>query len=311
MLAKRKKLVYAFFIIFLCIIAGVMGCNNDKKFEYELVKPSEIRADEIKQWYNDLYKNQYIESIKIDENQHYLLICAGEVSFEGAGIVLAKVEEEKEEIKVYCKLVIPEERKISGEMTYPKLLMKLKFTGEKAITGILDTEDYEKISIQEQPLYSEVKGVFVGMIDANSIEINVINSNNFPGKQETGAYRLSDEVKGVFQKDHTLYLGIKKGDEVIFACRKNEQEQWVITFIDLLNKVGKGNNDMLKGEFLGWIDGNSVEIKVDNQVQAFRVNDEAKAYLQEKRAAVGDMIEFKLDEDRGQKVIITVKVTEK
>lgn len=228
---KRNTFNIVILLLFIVVIvSGITGCaDNEQKVQYEVVNPDTITIDEIKQWYNDIYKTPFVEKIKIDENNYYLLLSAGEVEIEGCEIVVEKVARKKDIVNVNCVLDVPQKGEMSINKIYPKLLLKIYAPGEVHINGALDMEEYEK--------------------------------------------------------------------------QKKEQDNKGTN----IEETNTESDDVIIGEFQGFIDSNSVEILVDEKPQAFRVTSEVKTYLKEKAVTMGDRLEFECDQSNMGQRITSIK----
>lgn len=180
----RKKL-FLILIIFITLLL-LVSCGPDKVegfqgegFQYEILDPDSFKEDELKQWYEESYKEPFSQSIRLNDGYRYLLICAGEIGARGFSIEVIKTMRNEKGIVFFTKLIEAEGGHASGEITYPKLL--LRFKEEEAPDGRAELD----LSILEEK---------------NTLVIND-SSNNLEGENIADSSRETGEMKGVNNKD--------------------------------------------------------------------------------------------------------------
>ncbi len=199
------------------------ACSTTKNTEpqtgnldFEEVEIGSIDDNTVKQWYEENSKSEGIFSVDSNDNR-YLLVGAGQKPTGGYDVEIVSVVGEKDKVVVNAKVNTPEEGEMVTEaLTYPNTLVKIQKDSRDIVLGDFDNPTVEEAKEPSYDLIEET-GVYVGLMDSNSCEIEV-NGVATP-------FRLSEDVKPVFND-------INANDKVKFSYYKNEYEQLVITQIE-------------------------------------------------------------------------------
>jgi len=159
--------------------------------------------------------------------------------------------------------------------------------------------------VEKPDSIQEVTGIYVGRIDNHSVEI-IVNG-------EEQAFRLSDELRATFDD-----LGLEEGQQVKITYYQNEHRQLILEELvpaedaNPAPAVGSPRSLTGKGEYVGKIDNNSIEIRVEGRAQAFWVAEELKNSPVYAALTEGSDIEFTYYLGEYQRAVITdIKVRAK
>lgn len=137
----------------------------------------------------------------------------------------------------------------------------------------------------DQNLY-HVTGEYIGQIDNHSVEIQF---NNKSYTLEIG------EVLDVFN-----YIQLNEGDTVDIAYQENEHGQYIIKDI---KKIEDTSSDEVEGIYIGQIDPQSIEIKVNGVSKVFQIL-KVEEQFKELNLHEGEIILFSYTKDKNQVLII-------
>ncbi|MDP3487687.1 MAG: hypothetical protein Q8S19_07115 [Bacillota bacterium] len=105
---------------------------------------------------------------------------------------------------------------------------------------------------------SGLPGTFVGLIDANSIEVQIDLDMAWPGNDKPTVFRLSDGVKAFFNT-------LKINDRVLLTFERSKNGDLIITEATKINDPGEQEEfSGLKATFNGLADSNSFEVTLDS-----------------------------------------------
>ena len=292
-------------IVFLVVAGLILGlacaCEPKAKVEklgeveIEILEPDSLKEKALKQWYEDSYRVKFSHNVSHVDGYKYVLICAGEMPTGGYSIDILQARKENGALLFYAKLIGPKEgQKVSQGITYPHVLFRVKEENEISVRVELDIGGSEEKETVNLDRYNGVVGVYIGQADRNFVEIVIDNTVNFPGSEKPVVFKLTGNVK------------LTPNDLVKLDCVKNEQGQWEI--IDIQNLSGGKSTHTAIGKFVGQIDANSVEIKLDGKPYAFRLAGHVKLLTDMMQIAEGTMVEIKYVKDGSLLEIIHLRV---
>lgn len=131
----------------------------------------------------------------------------------------------------------------------------------------------------------ETKGKYIGLIDNNSVEIEVDG--------EPMAFRLSEDIK-----EELANTSGNENTEVNIKYEVTDENQKLLTSLDFVKEV-------IKGKYIGQIDNNSVEIEVDGEIGAYRLSEDVKTYMENNQIEDGSTIEFTTIVNEYDQLVIT------
>ncbi len=144
-------------------------------------------------------------------------------------------------------------------------------------------DDAVESMVADEDILLQDTGIFVGLIDNNSVEIR------------------SESGEKVYQLGEGVSLDRIHDDAwVIFSYIENGDRP-VLQFIEAVYPVQEG-----KGIFIGWIDSRSVEIKTGSEYRVFTISE--KLSLED--VPDGSEIDFTYEEDEQGFRLLSVDVTE-
>jgi hypothetical protein len=289
----NKKILVVVTIAIL-LISVLVGCGQSSQLDtklgnldYESVDVNTITDNYLISWYQENYKEEGVYSFDTDEYK-YILLAAGEKPTGGYSIEITSIEGTEESIVVNGKVNVPEkDEMVITAITYPNVLVRIESDSRPVSLGDFDNKRAQLDNNQKD--VKEGKGIYVGQIDNNSIEIEV------EGKPT--AFRLSENVSVKIQESEP-----QTGVEVEFLYEENEHGQLVITEL-LWTKAEK------EGTYVGQIDNNSVEIEINGKATAYRLSEEVKASIEDLNS--GAKVKFTYFKNKnGQLVITSIKKAE-
>lgn len=256
-------------VIAMLIIGLAAACGSKPTvqkigdIEIEMLEPASLKDKSLQQWYEDSYRVRFSHDVSHIDGYKYVLICAGEMPTGGYSIALTKAVQENGELLFSARLVRPEEgAKVSQASTYPHVLFRIKETSEVAVRIVLDLGGAGENESLSPDRYSNISGVYIGQADRNFAEILIDQTINFPGNEKPVVFKLTADVELV------------PNDRVNLDCFRNEQGQWEIARIEKVS--GDESAATARGEYVGQIDANSVEIVINGNPLAFRLSDQVK-----------------------------------
>ena len=115
---------------------------------------------------------------------------------------------------------------------------------------------FEKIVIEE--IRSGLPGTFVGLIDANSIEVQIDADMAWPGNDKPTVFHLSDDVKAFFNT-------LKTNDRVLLTFERTKNGDLIIMEANEINDPAEQEEfGGLKATFNGLADNNSFEVTFES-----------------------------------------------
>lgn len=309
----KKLLIIS--VLCLVLVAGLfVGCNNQNKqndgeidgnndiqigkLNFEPINEEALVDDNLKSWFESNYKYEGISTIKHDDDV-YVLLGAGEQRTGGYSVEITSVEGKEHEIVVSGKLNSPK----TGEMviqaiTYPNAIVRIHNDERSIVLGNFEKPTKQNLGNDNLPLeVIEGTGIYVGQADSNVIEIIV------DGKPQ--GYTLSEKIRDYFNINSNSYKGLNKDDVVHFTYQENiSTGQMIIYDIYKIEGINDDGNSLL-GKYIGQIDGNSIELKVNGEIGAYRLSEEAKSILQNGTIKRGDSIYFEYEENEYDEMVIT------
>jgi hypothetical protein len=118
-----------------------------------------------------------------------------------------------------------------------------------------ETKTPDKPSASEPSKATDASAVYIGQIDSNSIEVKI--------NGVTTALFFSNSVKNSF--DSNLF---KRDSQVLVTYSKNEKGQNILTSIK-----NSTYGISVSGVYVGQIDNNSIEVKINGKAEAFYLSD--------------------------------------
>lgn len=307
---------FIIFIIFIFVLSAsiITACGQkspeNKKIgdvEFQIIDPASLKDNELKSWYEDSYKERFTHSVSYIDGYKYVLICAGKMPTDGYNVSITDVKKENETIVFYAKLISPKpEQKTAQVLTYPHVLFRINEKEEITVRAELDMGGIigNQGTISEK--YIDLQGIYIGLADNNFIEIKLDKNIDLPGDTQPVVFKLTDSIIGYFSKDSTEYKDFKENDSVRFDCTKNKEGQWEINKIEKISDGSK--EDSITGEYVGQIDGNSVEIKIEGTPGTFRLDDNLKAFFETNEIEEGTKVAVKYKQEAGMRILTEIKV---
>jgi len=218
------------------IIAGCSQSTNksgdNEDLSFKIIDPSMLKDEKLLDWYNSSYKKRGSHSTSGENGYKYLIISGGEQPTGGYAIELVGNEKNNNSLVFYAKLNLPEKGQIVTQaLTYPHLLLRIKADEKTTVKAKIEFPE-RKPEINQD--YNTASGTFIGQIDNSSVEIVVDESPHFPESDSPRVFRLSEQVKEVFDKNNANYKGVEPNDKIKFDFRKNENGQLEIVNIEKL-----------------------------------------------------------------------------
>lgn len=311
-----KKIILLMTMLSVVLVLG--GCQSDKKItnisdtpvidtgDKEVDIPKGITVNEIKfekvsiesldEKTQEILNNSKIEKgyKLIKENtgtNYYLAVFSGEKSTTGYSIEVIKVEDNEGKTNVTVEEASPSKDSMNGQMiTYPMDIVKLSGITEDITINYIKNEDItDSVDINspvgnDEPADStlikteKITVTYNGQIDNNSIEVNL--------NGETKELRLRD-----VSSEELKLLNPQTGDTLDIEIFKNEYNQdTVYTFITEQTTPGKKVVQTVEAEYVGQIDGNSIEVKIEDGTVSLRLTDMAKKQIIDANFEIGDIV---------------------
>ncbi|EOD00932.1 protease complex subunit PrcB family protein [Caldisalinibacter kiritimatiensis] len=282
---------FSILVFVLILVIGISaGCafnsQNEKitgELEFETVDISTIENEDVLMWYQTHSKEEGV-FYHDTEDSKFILLAAGEKPTGGYSVEITSVKATNEKIIVNGNLNSPKENEmVTQALTYPSQVIKIQRDERPVVLGEFNNQS--QINKKRADVYEE-KGIFIGFIDNNSVEIEI--------KGLPKAFRLSEQIKQQLQKNEP-----KSGQKVQFLYIKNQNEQMEITEITW-------NQNKEIGTYIGQIDDNSIEMKVNDKTNAYRLSEDVKENIN--KLATGDKVQFTYKEnENGQLIILDIK----
>ena len=153
-------------------------------------------------------------------------------------VVINEIDKSTSELDRYLLIKFP------GKQT--------KFTVETTHSNDTNSPGLEPLVIEETR--SGLPGTFIGLIDANSLEMNIDADIAWPGNDKPTVFRLSDGVKAFFNT-------LKTNDRVLLTFERTKNGDLIITEATKIDDPGEQEEfSGLKATFNGLADSNSFEV---------------------------------------------------
>lgn len=306
-----KKLAVLLILVF-AVSMSITACRQKSvdtqrigDIEIQIIDPASLKDKELKKWYEDSYQEKFSHSVSYVDGYKYVLICAGEMPTAGYTVNLTDAVRENGTIVFYAKLISPDAKQMTAQvLTYPHILFRISEKEEITIRAELDMGGVTWIKPASPEEFADLQGVYIGLADNNFIEIKLDKNIDLPGDTQPVIFKLTDSVKSYFDKDSADYKGFNENDPVRFDCAKTEDGQWEITKIE---KLSVGNKGSITGEYVGQIDANSVEIKINGLPGTFRLNDSLKEYFEKNEIKTGTKVLIKYELEAGMQILTEIK----
>lgn len=307
-----KKLAILLIIVF-AISVSIVACRQKSAdtqkigdIEIQIIDPASLKDKELQKWYEDSYRDKFSHSVSYVDGYKYVLICAGEMPTAGYTVNITDAVRENGTIVFYAKLISPDAKQMTAQvLTYPHILFRINEKEEITIRAELDMGGVTWIKPANPEEFADLQGIFIGLADNNFIEIKLDKNIDLPGDTQPVVFKLTDAVKGYFDKDSAEYKGINDNDPVRFDCTKTADGQWEISKIEKLsNGIKEGS---VSGEYVGQIDSNSVEIKINGIPGTFRLNDTLKDYFEKNEIKTGTKVLIKYKLEAGMQILTEIK----
>ncbi|PKM90188.1 MAG: hypothetical protein CVU87_03055 [Firmicutes bacterium HGW-Firmicutes-12] len=305
-----KKVVVLLVVLIFCLIllaaCGQKGVENKKigDINIEIIEPDSL-VDNLQSWYKDAYKEKFSHSVSYIDGYKYVLICAGEMPTAGYEIDLIDAKKENGAIVFYAKLIVPEQDKITTDViTYPHILFRVKEKDEVSIRAELDMSGIvSNQSISDN--YVGLRGIYIGLADSNSVEIDIDPSFEFPGNGSSVVFKLTDSVIAYFNKDNSEYKEFKNNELVEFDCLRTAEGLWEITKITKI--TDSLQEESINGEYVGQADANSVEINIEGIPETFRLSDHVKYDIELNEIETGTKVMVRFIQEAGVRTITNIE----
>lgn len=295
---RKIQVLSLLLLIVLSVSLLLISCGPNTKtlkigdLEYEQVDPASLKEDVLKSWYEKAYKEKVSHSINHKEYK-YLLISGGEMPTGGYSIELVQAVKEQNGYVFKAVLKTPQPgQQVTQALTYPHILIRIKGDDNVPLRGELDFSAAEAGDNGDESGYNRLYAVFVGQVDNNAIEMVVDPVFSFPEGGKPFTFRLSDNIRNYFQSGGKDQREFKENDIVRFDCIKTKAGQWEVT--EIFNTTAKkpiyGPD---KGEYVGQIDANSVEININGQPRAFRLSPDLRLQIEKSEPKTGQQVDIK------------------
>jgi len=296
---RNRLAATALAVIAVVLMAGLAACSSKGiqakmvgDVEVEVLDPAGLKNQELRKWYEENYRVRFSHSVSFTDGYKYVLVCAGEMPSAGYEVELANARRENGMALFYARLIPPRGGVKTGQaVSYPHLLFRVKEKGELTVRVELDMGGAEINRVEYPERLSGINGVYVGLADNNFVEISVDKNAGFPQNSKTVVFKLSDEAKKMLEQGTPEYQEFKENDPVSFDCVRTKDGQWEIT--KMVNLSGFIQQEEASGEYVGQIDANSVEIKIQGVPRAFRLSDPLRTYFENNEVESGSAVNIK------------------
>ena len=228
------KMVRTIIIIAIVLLTiSLVGCQSSPEedaLSYEIVTIGDIDNDDVIKWYDTYYSESGTHQVVTEDLSDYtfLLISAGEKPTGGYSIVLKSNLLEGEKYLFTAELTAPKPDQVVTEaLTYPNLLIKVKNKEDQLIVGQLITDDTGIVE-EEDFIFENVLGLYIGQIDNNFIEVQIDENSSFVSDADIPNNPMSFMVDETVQSD---LLSVEDGSNIEFDCYLNENGTYVIVSI--------------------------------------------------------------------------------
>ncbi|MDX9871529.1 MAG: protease complex subunit PrcB family protein [Clostridia bacterium] len=193
---RKKMIVGLAFFLAVCLLFAACGkkeapagnetgsqTGNNTEIQVEtrkfgnitlgIIDPAKLSDSDLLSWYEASYKEQFSHTVSHIDGYKYVLISAGEVPTAGYSITLLDAKIDNDILVVYAALVSPKAgEQVAQALTYPHILFRLPDKEAATVRVDLDMGSIAVTPPDSQPAEAKpLTGVFVGLADANSVEI--------------------------------------------------------------------------------------------------------------------------------------------
>lgn len=169
----------------------------------EIIDPDSLQDDDLIEWYDASYQEQLSpgegsrvlsHTVSHVDGYKYVLIWAGEMPTAGYSLNITDAKMDNDILVVYAALTSPKPDEAAAQvLTYPHILFRLPDEEAAMVRVDLDMGSVAVVPPDSNPAEAKpVQGVFVGLADANSVEIII---DGVPG-----TFFLSDALKARLEK---------------------------------------------------------------------------------------------------------------
>lgn len=128
------KKILLLLVALLSITGLITACHQNgdvtmksQKIEFEIVDPSSLQDEVLRQWYEQFYRQKGAHSANGAGGYKYVLISAGEKPTGGYGVEITGVEKEEGVIYIAAKVVSPKiGDMVIQALTYPHVLVRFR-----------------------------------------------------------------------------------------------------------------------------------------------------------------------------------------
>lgn len=208
-------------------VSGEDQVTQDFEYNYEIMNPTQLNDNNIKQWYEDNRKNYGFYEYQQDAQTHYLLIGAGQRTTGGYSLEIKGLTEIDQSIFFKVGLNEPNgEDTVIQALTYPNMLIKITANKSFEAEAELTFKRESKIAVEDKRVhYKDVNGIYTGQIDNNFIEIDLSSNEKF--RSNAG---IPNDFFAVMVKDaeKEKLNSLKEGSEIKFDCYQDENAVWIL-----------------------------------------------------------------------------------
>lgn len=159
-----------------------------------------------------------------------VIVFAGEKNSGGYGIEVEYVTSYEDSIKAIVKETSPgKDDFVAMALTYPYVVI---LTDTAAEYLFVEDENGNKFKNLTMPELQFGTGVYVGMIDGNSIEIKIDKGFSYEGSGTEFAFRLDELSREFFDSGSSSFKSLGDNTRVEFSFYVNKHGQYVINDIN-------------------------------------------------------------------------------
>ena len=216
---------FMFILLAFSVVFFAIGCNDKKPAEkpqmgelaFEEINSEQLEDEELKSWYDQNHTQDALVSYDTEEFT-YILLGVGEKPTGGYELNITSVTGDESNVNVRAEIVEPSaETMVTQVITYPNQLVRIKQDNRDVVLEELVVEQNEEENNTDEVAEEvDLKGIYVGQIDSNSIEITVDG--------EPMAFRLSSDIYDDFNNNPP-----EDNSEIGFTAYENEHGQWILT----------------------------------------------------------------------------------
>lgn len=192
------------------------------------------------------------------------------------------------------RVVNGDTNKVTAKAEKPKVVMEEKVHSSNSIIEknvvLQGTKEQKTTSVKSTSTSAMAYGTYVGRIDNNSVEVMI--------NKKATAFYLSDNLKKNFNLN-----SFKKNNKVQIFYYKNTKGQMV------LNRIYKVPTETsASGYYVGQIDNNSIEVKINNKPTALYFSDTVKKSFNGKNFKKDGKVDVTYyKNDKGQLILTSIK----